>query len=68
MCVQCRQVEILLGGFRNRNEIVGILATEDMLGKRKDRKSWTTDNKNVPNLYTLMFRMIAYLEYSIVGG
>ena len=68
VCVQCRQVEILLAGFKNRNEMVAILANEDMLFRRKDRKSWTTNTPHLSKLYTLVFRMTSYLEYSIVGG
>ena len=68
MCVQCRQVEILLAGFENRNEMVAIIANEDMLFRRKDRKSWTASTIHLSKLYTLVFRMTAYLEHSIVGS
>ena len=68
VCVQCRQVEILLAGFKNRNEMVAIIGNEDMLFKRKDRKSWTASTVRLSKLYTLVFRMTAYLEHSIVGA
>ncbi|CAI8021126.1 Probable E3 ubiquitin-protein ligase HERC1 [Geodia barretti] len=63
---QCRQVEILLAGFKNRNEMVAIIGNEDMLFKRKDRKSWTASTVRLSKLYTLVFRMTAYLEHSII--
>ena len=61
-------MEILLAGFKNRNEMVAIIGNEDMLFKRKDRKSWTASTVRLSKLYTLVFRMTAYLEHSIVGS
>ena len=48
--------------------MVAIIGNEDMLFKRKDRKSWTASTVRLSKLYTLVFRMTAYLEHSIVGS
>ena len=66
--VQCRQLEVLLAGFSNRNEMVGIMSNQEMMFKRKDRKSWTTDTPHLQRLYKLIYRMIVYLEHATVSA
>ena len=56
-----------MSGFRDRDEMVGIMANEGMLFRRRDRKSWTTDTPHLPRLYKLMYRMVAYLEHTTVS-
>lgn len=47
--------------------MVGVMSNDDMLFRRKDRKSWTTDTPHLPRLYKLIYRMATYLEYAIVS-
>ena len=65
--LQCRQLEVLLAGFSNRNELVGIMSNQEMMFRRKDRKSWTTDTPHLQRLYKLIYRMTVYLEHATVS-
>ena len=66
--LQCRQLEVLLAGFSNRNELVGIMSNQEMMFRRKDRKSWTTDTPHLQRLYKLIYRMTVYLEHATVSA